>query len=152
MDSFEKLYNKALRFLSFRPRSEKEIRDYLQKKNSDPQTAQKIIDKLKEYNFINDKEFARLWFESRIKLKPRAIRVIKLELKQKGIEDELIDEIFDNTKTDDKELALVLAEKRFKRYAKEEPQKAKEKMYRFLISKGFNYDTIKDVVDHVLGK
>lgn len=152
MDSFEKLYNKALRFLSFRPRSEKEIRDYLQKKNSDPQTAQKIIDKLKEYNFINDNEFARLWFESRIKLKPRAKRVIKMELKQKGISEELIDEVFENTNSDDKELALILAEKRVKRYVKEEPQKAKEKMYRFLISKGFNYDTIKDVVDHVLGK
>lgn len=152
MDSFEKLYNKALRFLSFRPRSEKEVEDYLKKKNSDSETSKKIINKLKEYNFLNDKEFARLWFESRTKLKPRAKRVIKMELKQKGIDEEIIDNLFENNNTEDKEIALALAERRVKRYANEDPQKRKEKMYRYLASKGFNYDIIKDVVDHILGK
>ena len=152
MDNFDKFYNKSLRFLSFRPRSEKEIQDYLKKKNCNDDTSKKIIEKLKEHNFLNDLDFAKWWIEQRTSFRPRAERVIKIELKQKGIARDLIDEVFDKNPSKDKEAALKLAQKKVARYAKEEKQKAYEKMFRYLSSKGFNYDTIKEVVDQVLGK
>ena len=152
MDSFDKFYNKALRFLSFRPRSEKEVEDYLEKKECDNLTSGKIIQNLKEHNFLNDENFTKWWIEQRTIVRPRAERVIKMELKQKGIQKELIDEIFEKNINKDKEIALKLAQKRIQRYARGDTKKTYEKMLRFLISKGFSYDTIKEVIDQVLGK
>ena len=99
MEDFDKFYNLALRFLSYRPRSEKEVRDRLKIKyqKSNLKDLELIIDrviqKLKKYNFVNDLEFAKKWIESRMKFKPRSLRLIKLELKKKGISDDIIQAI-----------------------------------------------------------
>ena len=107
MDNFAKLLNKAYRFLSYRPRSVKEVEDYLLKKSSfakasegqEKQEIEKLIDsiinKLKEQKFLNDFEFAKWWIESRAKFKPRALKIIKLELRQKGIDKELIEQVLE---------------------------------------------------------
>ncbi|HYM65172.1 MAG TPA: RecX family transcriptional regulator [Candidatus Sulfotelmatobacter sp.] len=152
MDNFDKFYNKTLRFLSFRPRSQKEIEDYLKKKNCDIINSQKIIEKLKEHNFLNDEEFVKWWIEQRTLFRPRAERVIKMELKQKGINKDLIDKFFEKSVNQDKDLALKLAQKRMLRYKNEDPKKKWEKMVRYLSSKGFIYDDIKEVIDQILPK
>ena len=156
-DDFSVNLNRALRFLSFRPRSEKEIRDYFKIKNQkskikiDEKIIESIIKKLKENKFINDEEFVKWWIEQRTRIKPRASRLIKFELKQKGISDELIQNSELRIKNDF-EKAMVLAEKRMPRYKNEEPKKVYEKMSRFLASKSFDYDIIKQVIDQVLSK
>lgn len=150
---FDKFYNKTLNFLSFRPRSEKEIKDYLVGKKCDDITTEKIITKLKEYKFLDDKEFTRWWIEQRTLIKPKATRVIKFELKQKGIDKDLIDSFFENDEGSDLAKALKLAEKKMPRYAKiEDRRKVYEKLGRFLASKGFNWDVIKEVIDRSLAK
>lgn len=153
MDTLDKFYERTLRFLSFRQRSEKEIRDYLKKKDADDLTAKKIIDKLKEHKFLNDEEFAKWWVEQRTRVKPKADRVIKYELKQKGIDLKIIESLFENEDRSDFEKALVLAEKKMKRLDKlEDKRKVYERLGRFLASKGFNYDTIKEVIDRTFSK
>jgi regulatory protein len=154
MDDFEKFYKAAIRFLSFRPRSEKELRDYLTKKKCDDLTAKRIIESLTRDKFLNDEEFVRWWVEQRTILKPKASRVIKFELKQKGISDELINDeglmINDNLDFDN---ALKLAEKKLRTIHDQANKfKVKEKLGRFLASKGFDWDTIKEVIDRSLGK
>jgi regulatory protein len=164
-NDFEINLNRALRFLSFRPRSEKEIIDYLKKKSSFAKASEgqarnelesiinAVIKKLKEHKFLNDKEFVKWWIEQRTKIKPRSSRFIKFELKQKGINYELIDEGLSQSDETDFEKAKKLAEKRMPRYSKiEEKRKIYEKLFRFLSSKGFDYDTIKQVIDQVLSK
>jgi regulatory protein len=155
MDDFEKFYKAAIRFLSFRPRSEKELSDYLTKKKCDDLTAKRIIESLTRDKFLNDEEFIRWWVEQRTILKPKASRVIKFELKQKGISKDLIDSFFENeeSSTSDFTKALALAEKKMPRYAKiEDRRKIYEKLGRFLASKGFDWDTIKEVIDRCLAK
>jgi regulatory protein len=153
MDTLDKFYERTLRFLSFRPRSEKEIRDYLKKKNSDDLTSKKIIEKLKEHKFLNDEEFAKWWIEQRTRVKPRADRVIKFELKQKGIDPFIIEELIGDNEKSDFDKAFALAEKRMKRLEKIEDKKIVfEKLGRFLASKGFNYDIIKEVIDRTFSK
>ena len=153
MDNFDKLYQKALFFLSFRPRSEKEIRDYLKKKKSDEQSTEKIIQRLKESKFINDKDFANWFIEQRTIIKPKAQRIIKIELKRKGIDNDLIEQLLIETPSTDLAKAKKLAEKRIQRYSKEiDRKKVFEKMARYLASKGFDYDVIKEVIDQVFGK
>ncbi len=154
MDEFDlpageagKFYNKALRFLSYRPRSEEEIRKNLLKKKSPQEIIEKIISKLKEYKFINDEEFVKWWIEQRTNFKPRSLRLIKMELKQKGIDKELIDETIDHLPStiDDLESAKKLIERRLQRYKNLPRDEKFQKIARYLASKGFNYDIIKEV-------
>ncbi len=153
MDDFEKYYNKALRFLSYRPRSEKEIIDKLKSKKASEEVIKKIIIKLKEYKFLDDFEFAKAWVNSRIKIKPRGWRVIQNELKLKGISKEIIDKIYDSgTVIDELEMAKKLVEKKISRYKNLPKQEVYQKIGRFLASKGFNWDIIKKSIDEVLVK
>lgn len=184
MEEFEKFYNKALKFLSYRPRSEKEVRDKLlglirkNKKLANTETQKKdetqnfsasgkfsnsvvaretsiidkVISKLKEKKFINDEEFAKLWIESRNRSKPRSLRLIKLELKQKGISEEIVETIVHGSEfivKSDLEQAKRLVEKRLPRYKGLDKQKMYEKLGRYLASKGFGWDTIKQSIDPV---
>jgi len=155
MDDFEKYYKASIRFLSFRPRSEKEVRDYLTKKQCDDLTAKRITDSLKRDKFVNDEEFIKWWVEQRTILKPKAARVIKFELKQKGISRELIDSFFDNSDDSPSDLdsALRLAEKKLGTiHDQSDKFKVKEKLGRYLASKGFDWDTIKTAIDQSLVK
>src|ERR1035437_4761786 len=116
MDDFEKFYKAAIRYLSFRTRSEKELSDYLTKKKCDELTSKRILDSLKRDKFLNDEEFARMWIRERTLINPKAIRVIKMELKQKGISKEVIEEAFENAEDSpvDLDLAFRLAEKKLR--------------------------------------
>lgn len=159
MEDFEKFYNKALRFLSYRPRSEKEVRDRLKLKvkssklKVEEDIIDKVIEKLKEQKFINDEEFAKWFVESRLRFKPRSLRLIKTELKQKGIVDEIINNL--QLTINDLEQAKKLAEKRIARFRNKFGMTREEiyqKLGRFLASKGFDWDTIKKSIDEVLHK
>jgi len=146
MDEFEKNYNRVLRFLSFRVRSEKEIEDYLQKKKVEESIVKKIIEKLKKYRFLNDAEFTRIWIEQRTKLKPRAWRIIQFELKRKGISEEIIQGSKIKVQSD-LESAKILVQRKMLRYKNLPKQEIYQKLGRFLAGKGFSWDTIKKAIE-----
>lgn len=163
---FEGFYNKALKFLSYRPRSEKEVRDNLLKKSfgrrSGPSegTIELIIKKLKEQKFLNDSEFAKWWIEQRTLVKPMGKRLIKIELTRKGIDKELIDEIFDSAEVlvqNELEMARKLVQRKIKKYLPAgrqvkglDRQKIYQRLGGFLSRRGFDYDTIKKAIDEAL--
>lgn len=150
----DKFYNLALRFLSYRPRSEKEVREKLKTKKVEPLIIEKIIAKLIDKKFINDEEFAKGWVESRLRFKPRSLRLIKIELKQKGIDIETIDKMINDEglMINDLENAKKLAEKKLERFKNLSREEIYQKLGRYLASKGFNWDTIKKTIDEVLKK
>ncbi|MCL4353633.1 RecX family transcriptional regulator [Patescibacteria group bacterium] len=155
-DGFEKIYNISLKFLSYRPRSEKEVRNHLKIKNETGNLLiDKVIQKLKEQNFINDSEFAKWWIEQRLMFKPRSSNLIKRELLQKGIDKEIIDaqfSIFSFQFSNELENAQRLITKKFSRYKGVPSQAIYRKMGRFLAGKGFDWEVIKIVVDGVVSK
>lgn len=147
----DRYYNLSLRFLSYRPRSEKEIRDYLEKKKIDEKIIAQIMAKLIEYKFIDDTDFTKFWIEQRTKFKHKPIRVIEYELKQKGINKEIIDNVLanhDEKKNTDLESAKKLADKKLDFYRNLEPKKRREKVTNYLLRKGFNYETVKKVLEY----
>ncbi len=168
-DQAVRLLNKALRFLSYRPRSEKEIRDHLLRKGklkdvekSDTEKVEyeksvdAVIKKLKNLGQINDKEFALWWVEQRGKFRPRGKMLVKLELLQKGVDKELIGELTQGTHetgaTNELELAKKVALKKSVSYKKLEPADFKIKMGHFLARRGFTWDVIKKTVDSLVDK
>lgn len=155
MDEFDKFYNKTLKFLSYRPRSEKEIRDYLNRKKAESSITEKIIKSLKEFNFLNDEEFARWWIEQRTAFKPRSLRVIKMELKQKGISDEIINNVIQNSELriqNDLKMAKEIVQKKIYKYKGLTRQEVFKKLGAFLARRGFSYDIIKQSIDESLIK
>lgn len=155
MDSFDKYYNLALRFLSFRIRSEKELRDYLKRKKAPQNLLEQIIDKLKSQKFVNDEEFAKMWIESRLRVKPRSIKLLALELRQKGIDNDIIEKMIKDEGLmikDDLENAKKLLEKKFPKYKNLDKREIYQKLGSFLARKGFDFGTLKKAIDEVIGR
>lgn len=169
MSEFDTYYLLALRYLNIRFRSEKEIRDYLRKKilkrvQDDAVTieAEQLIDlivhKLKQQKFLNDEEFAKMWIRSRTEFKPKGWRLIKLELKQKGISDEIIKnqelriKNEGEEKRDELSLAKEILEKKRKKFEPMERQERFTKAGSLLARRGFDLDVIKKAIEEVFEK
>ncbi|MEX0616298.1 MAG: RecX family transcriptional regulator [Candidatus Woykebacteria bacterium] len=165
-DQTKRLLDKSLRLLSYRPRSEKEVRDYLLRKQkikeiekSEVEKAQyeksieRVISRLKDLDQIDDKEFALWWAEQRSKFKPLGQSLIKLELRQKGIDVDIIEEVAkgaqgtEETNGSEVELAKKAALKKLGSYKNLEKAEFRVKMGQFLARRGFSWDIIKKVVD-----
>ncbi len=146
---FDRYYNLSLRYLSYRPRSKKEVLDYLKKKQKKApgltdEIISQIMSKLVEYKFIDDAAFVQFWVEQRTRYKNKPVRVIEYELKQKGISKNLIEvSLSENKKEVDLESAKKLANKKMDFYRGLDPVKRREKVMNYLLRKGFSYDTIK---------
>ncbi|OGD97516.1 hypothetical protein A3A49_02990 [Candidatus Curtissbacteria bacterium RIFCSPLOWO2_01_FULL_38_11b] len=151
-----KLVDLALNYLSFRPRSQKEIQDYLVKKIAQRENIKfakakeskligKCIEKLTKYKYIDDVEFAKWWTESRSKANPKGARLIKLELLRKGIDKDVIDEILEKN-LNQKELAYKAIQKKLKSWQQLPKVEFKNKAYRYLASRGFEFDEIRQTV------
>lgn len=148
MDEFGKFYNKALKFLSYRPRSQQEVVRNLSRKKAPEDIIKKVIAKLREQKFLNDEEFIKWWVEQRTTFKPRALRLIKIELKQKGVSNDLVEKVIQDagfTNKNDLTLAKKLIERKKEKWKNLPREQKFQKLSRFLASKGFSYDIIKEI-------
>lgn len=144
-----KIFDRVLHFLSYRPRSEKEIRDFLIRKKVDDKKADVVLEKLRKINFINDLEFAKWWVENRLKFRPQGKIVLKLELTKKGIAKEVIDNILDQINPGkQQQIADLLAQKKLLRYKNNlDKKQIYQKLAAFLARRGFDWETIKSAID-----
>ena len=130
----------ALRFRSYRPRSQKEIEDYLHKKGFEDKYVKAGINYLHSQQLLNDEEFARMFCRDRLALKPVGKLVMKNQLLKRGIAKPLIEKIIGDYYTADKEEALARkeAEKKFLRIRKLPPLVQKQRIYNHLLRKGYD--------------
>jgi len=142
-DEYESALGKALRYLSYRSRSRQEMLRYLQKKGYQESLIERIIAYLQAEKLIDDAKFASDWIENRQTFRPRSQRMMKMELRQKGVDDEAISEVFEAAELDDLELALAAGRKLNKRYQKLEKQEYYQKLGAALQRRGFSYSTVK---------
>lgn len=156
--AYEKLTSFAFRFLSYRPRSQREVHSYLMRKikagkikNVEEKTVNKLINKLNKKNLIDDYKFANWWIEQRQKFRPKGKFILKKELLMKGVDKEIIDELL--ISVDDVSAAQKVLKKKLKTISKEKDKKrAKQKLIGFLARRGFTWPTIKTVVDEIMPK
>lgn len=146
-DEIEKAYQRALNFLSYRNRSEQEIRLNLQKHQIPETIIQPVLDRLREVSLVNDIEFTQNWIENRREFHPRGKRALRSELYRKGISDQIIEEALQDI--NEEELALKLARKKIGKLKNLDKSTFQEKMYGFLSRRGFHYSLSKEVVNHL---
>lgn len=142
MDHFQAYYALSLRFLSYRARSIKEMRDRLVKKKAPDDVIEKLISLLIDQKLLNDQEFAQSWVESRLRARPKAMSVIKQELIQKGISREILEELLSDTKEFDRGSIKKVIEKAKKKYSNLEIREQKEKIAGYLGRRGYSWDVI----------
>lgn len=140
----------AFRLLKFRPRAEGELILRLKKKKFSQEIINQIISYLKEKKFIDDEDFAKSWVESRIRI-PLGINRLKVELKAKGINQDIISRVLENAKQqyDQSEVVNQLAKEKFSRLKNLDSNKAKRRIYAYLLRRGFPRDMVIDTINQL---
>ncbi|MEW6717370.1 MAG: RecX family transcriptional regulator [Chloroflexota bacterium] len=146
-DKIEKAYQHAVRFLSYRIRSEAEVRCKLQEIHLDQVTMEIIINRLRHNRLLDDEDFAQAWVENRCNFRPRGRRYLASELRQKGISEEIINKTLDHL--DEEALANKAASKYFRRIKNLDWPDFRRKLYGYLARRGFEYQIISSVVAHI---
>ncbi len=144
-----KAWQKALRYINYKWRTESEVRNHLLQLDYEPLLVSNIIQRLKKMEFINDQQYATSYIEQRIRHKPRGKKMMEYELKKKGVNSSDIESGLQNISQEiEFQMAFELLHKRLHRYRDEEWKRAKQKMGLYLQNKGFNMEIIHRVLEY----
>ncbi len=100
----QRAVDRALNYLSYRPRSREEVRRYLRRKETPPEIIETALARLDRLDFVNDRKFAGFWIESREHFSPRGARALKNELRMKGVERDVVDELVNDEQDEERAL------------------------------------------------
>ncbi len=131
----------AYYYLSYRPRSEHEMRQWLGKRGFPDEVIDKTIAKLKEQNLSDDLAFAQFWKENRLSFRPKSKRLIKRELRDKGVDAEIVQRVTEDI--DDEEIAYRLGSARMSALGNLDYPDFYRRLSSYLAYRGFHYDVIK---------
>ena len=143
----ERALQQAMLFLSYRARSESEIRQNLRKHEIPEPIIEQTLERLRQDGLANDHQFARAWVENRSAFRPRSRRMMALELRQKGLDEEAVSSAI--KEVDDEALAYEAAQKRAARLKGLEWNEFRKKLSDFLARRGFSYSVIAPVVSKI---
>ncbi|MEA3346393.1 MAG: RecX family transcriptional regulator [Chloroflexota bacterium] len=143
-DAEEQAYEKALDLLSYRPRSTTELARRLRQAEFPPPATEAALDRLKRVGLVDDRAFAKWWVENREKFRPRGRRMLRWELRQKGVSDHIIDEVL--APLDERSSASKLAQKRAPRLRDLDKETFRRRLRGYLARRGFPYSIVRDVV------
>ena len=137
-------FDKALTHISATRKTEKQVRDFLREKGYLSDVIDYVLEKMQEYGFVDDSEYAEAYVE--FAGGKKGSRLIKAELRKKGIAQEKIDNALDGLS---EEMQVETAGAILQKYLRniERSRETLQKAYRYLISKGFSYDTAKSAMD-----
>lgn len=175
----QQIYEAALHFLSYRPRSAREVEQRLRKKGYLPEQIESVLARLQQRGYVDDHEFARFWINSRQTFSPRGPRLLRSELRQKGVSPQVIDEILAEHREEqvssaqqaaeiasiynlsaddepapgsDEATALALAQKRMRLLSNLDPVTQKRRLSGFLARRGYDFHTIDSVFKRVFAR
>lgn len=150
VENLSKCKDSALKTIERSYKTEKEIRDKLLNKEFDEETVEKTINFLKEYTFIDDLKFTKMYVKDRIRTQGR--NKIKYALIQKGVNKYLVDEVLEELdRNDEEERALLICEKKYLSICKREEDdfKIKNKLIRYMLGRGYEYEVARNVVSKI---
>jgi len=144
----------ALDFIGYRARSVWEVAERLKKRGHSQNVIDQVIRELRQSDLLDDVQFAAQWAQSRVATKPLGERLLRRELKLKGISNEIVEKTVAETfgQVSQKELAANLLKIRRKRYLALDEKKAKQRMAAFLLRRGFPREVVWEVVEQALHK
>lgn len=157
--TFGKLYQRTLEYVIMRPRSEREVRDYLYRKTQSrpvrnrqtgdvklregvaPSVAERVFVALQEKSYVSDEKFADFWVRHRFIKKGVSQRKLRSELQAKGVSSSIIDSALHASDRDESDELDKIVEKKRHRYDD------RTKFMQYLARQGFRYDDIKTALE-----
>jgi len=146
-DRSDRCLNAADRFLSYRPRSESELRERLHRRGFDGDTVEVVIARLKEQGLVDDVAFAQFWKDSRESFSPRSQWLTRLELRRKGVAGNIIDQVVGDV--DDNDSAYRAASGKASRLPLSDYQSFRRRLGDYLRRRGFDYGVIDQTVKRI---
>jgi len=140
-EALQQAVERALNFLSYRPRSREEVRRYLRRKDTPPELIDSALERLDHLDLVDDHAFAEFWIESREQFSPKGAQALKNELRTKGVKREVIDELVNAEQDEERALragrkkALLLLRQPTMDFAT-----FRSRLGSFLQRRGFNYE------------
>jgi len=147
IDRFHRCLNAAANYLSYRPRSESELRERLHRRGFDGDTVGAVLAGLKEQGLVNDVAFAQYWRDNRESFSPRSQWLTKLELRQKGVADEIIDQVIGAI--DDEDGAYRAALNKVRGLRQCDYRSFRRRLGEYLKRRGFGFGVINRVVERM---
>jgi regulatory protein len=143
----QKAFDRALHFLSYRPRSTAETRRYLFEAGYDAATIEPTLARLAAEGHLDDVEFARFWVENRQRFRPKGAQALRQELRHQGLEPAVIESALFAVDAD--AAAYAAARPRALRMValgQVDPVAFRRKLRDFLLRRGFGYAIVRDAV------
>jgi regulatory protein len=150
--SRERTMNRAVKLLAAKPRSVAELRErLLEKLWTDAAIVDAVIEKLSEYNYLNDEQFARDVAISKLRQKPQGRRRLQMSMSQKKLDKELVDTAIAEAyeKLPEERLIAIAIEKRLRIKGPPQTRDELKKFHDHLLRQGFSYDLIRDSASHL---
>ncbi len=147
-DAREVALQKALNFLSYRARSDEEIKQNLSKHGIPDAVIDETLERLHQAGLADDRGFAQTWVENRTAFRPRSRRALHMELRRKGLDEQTIQSALAQV-PDENELAYQAALQKARRLTGLTWAEFRQKMSAFLGRRGFSYEAIGDAVRRV---
>ncbi|HOM01465.1 MAG TPA: regulatory protein RecX [Acetivibrio sp.] len=140
---------KAVKYLSYKYMTEAELSEKLRKDGYGEDIIFSVATELKSMGYINDLIYAQKYVYDRLKLKPKSKKMLKMELKQKGVSDEIAEQVLRELDFDEDVAIERLIRKKFGKYDMKE-SKIQRKIYSFLLHRGFDFEDVKRVLHRMV--
>ncbi len=140
-DSLQDSLNAAYRYLSYRPRSEAEIRHRLRRRGFDNEVVERALARLREQHLSDDAAFAQFWKDNRLSFRPKSKRLIQKELREKHVAGEIVDQV--TWDIDDEAIAYKLGSARMPALAHLDYPDFYRRLSSYLAYRGFSYEVVK---------
>lgn len=149
-DDIRRCADAALGFLSYRPRSEAELRQRLGQKGFSPEVLNTVVARLTEQKLLDDPVFAQFWKDNRQSFRPQSQRLTRLELKRKGVADDVIDSVV--SEMDDEDSAHRAALSKSHQFTGKDYLSFRRRMGGYLQRRGFSSSVIRRTLEKVWGE
>ncbi|MFC2031130.1 regulatory protein RecX [Chloroflexota bacterium] len=141
----ESAYSRALNYLSYRPRSRAEVVSNLQKHGTPDSQIYAVVERLQRASLLDDEAFARFWVENRERHRPRGLRALRYELRNKGVDAEIIERAVDSVDAGDS--AYRAAESKARQLGHLDQPVFQRKLVEYLARRGFDYGVAREVAE-----
>ena len=146
-DHFRRCMNAAAHYLSYRPRSEFELRGRLHQRGFDGDSVEAALAKLKEQGLVDDRAFAQFWKDNRESFSPRSQWLTRLELRRKGVAGEIIDQVVEGIDNDDSAYRAALSKAHSLPLS--DRQSFRRRLGEYLKRRGFGYGVINHTLERL---
>lgn len=142
-----KAQDTALHYIGYKMRTEQEVKKKLEDKQYAEEVTERVIEFLKKYHYVDDFNYAQKYIKQSIRLKPKGKLALKMELRQKGVQENIIVQVLEQAQLNELDCMIQLIEKKGGILALSDTKK-KQKIISFLQRRGYSYDKIKEAINY----